>query len=589
MRGPLACVLFYNTAHSSAQKAAIEALLFGTYAITPTGVTPITVTRAGAVRDVGASEPENIMRYSESPSNAAWTKTGAAVVVAGAAVGPDGVTLADQLTVDGPANATASVSQSTALQVPSTTVAPQLWIKRVSTSGTVQIAAPAASANGQWNVDLSAIGSGWVQIKAGALPTGVTQANAWVTNASGQTGLLFRSSGGSVSFLVAGIGLNVGATPGAYVRTYADARPAGPFVFPVGDNARIAHPVKGLPCFLAATNLLLQSETLDNVSWYKTRATVTANATAAPDRATTAEKLVEDTSATTTHFTGQNITKAATATQYTLSIYAKAGERGGLDLVAANSGFTGYTEAFFNLSTGVVQMAAGALFTGASGRADYAGNGWWRCSITFTTDTDTTLQCQARIWTTATNAYTGDGASGIYVWGAQLETGAFAGPYVPTTTASASSAADVHRLSSAGWPTSSGEIELAYTPANQGNATSARVLFDSRTQFPGDGIVFYIGTNGVVNVQQHGSNTQVTFASGVLTWNAGQVYRFKYVWNRGVGSLYLDGVSVATNGSLPVPTTHHATPGLGCDSPTIGAVDQAQGHIRLLYVGKPRP
>jgi hypothetical protein len=70
------------------------------------------------------------------------------------------------------------------------------------------------------------------------------------------------------------------------------------------------------------------------------------------------------------------------------------------------------------------------------------GNGWYRCSITFTS-TSTSIYVQFLLsQDNETTSYTGDGSSGMYFWGAQLEEGSYQTSYISwdgsgTTTRSA--------------------------------------------------------------------------------------------------------------------------------------------------------
>jgi len=173
-------------------------------------------------------------------------------------------------------------------------------------------------------------------------------------------------------------------------------------------------------------NLLQQSQTFDNAGWTKTRATVTANAVAAPDGATTAETLTDDTS-NNTHYAQQVLSPGANT--YTYSVFAKAGTLSAIWLFAGTSA----VGQLFNLSTGLVGSVVVGAPTSASIQA--LANGWYRCSITFTgSPTD--------FWVGISNSstafsYTGTGSGTVYIWGAQLEPSASVGTYVATTTSAA--------------------------------------------------------------------------------------------------------------------------------------------------------
>lgn len=183
------------------------------------------------------------------------------------------------------------------------------------------------------------------------------------------------------------------------------------------------------------TNICLQSEDL-STTWSNTRSSESVNATTAPDGTNTADKLVEDNTAANNHFVSQAITYTNAVHSY--SVWLKAGERtwARLDM------FDGTTtvSVYFNLSTGAVGTAS----SGSGATTQYP-NGWWRCMVTSSAAMAAAVGGVRILLAEADNdtTYNGDGTSGIYVWGAQLEVGSFHSSYIPTTTASVTRNADV--------------------------------------------------------------------------------------------------------------------------------------------------
>lgn len=183
-------------------------------------------------------------------------------------------------------------------------------------------------------------------------------------------------------------------------------------------------------------NLLGFSEAFDNAAWPKTNTSIVTGAAANPvNNLFNAQKLMENTAAATQHYTRQNPITVPSAAVVTLSVYAKAGERRYIGLLEGYSNKGRY----FDLQTGTV----GNILVGAPTTSSITpvGSGWYRCSIT-TTAPATTVDHE--IYLSADGAsisYTGDGNSGVYIYGAQLSDSASLDPYVPTPGAAPSSTA----------------------------------------------------------------------------------------------------------------------------------------------------
>jgi hypothetical protein len=195
------------------------------------------------------------------------------------------------------------------------------------------------------------------------------------------------------------------------------------------------------------TNLLTYSSEFDNAAWTKTRSSITANTIVAPDGTLTGDKLVEDTSATNSHLVIQTSTATKNAT-YTFSFFAKAAERSFCRVFL--NGFSGNNiRVSFNLNTGATSASGfGGTGSFSNAAAVSVGNGWFRCFITGipSTAAGTGFDAQINLATDGTingDLYTGNGTSGIFIWGAQLEAGAFPTSYIPTVAATATRNADV--------------------------------------------------------------------------------------------------------------------------------------------------
>lgn len=180
-------------------------------------------------------------------------------------------------------------------------------------------------------------------------------------------------------------------------------------------------------------NVALWSEDYTNARYTKTRSSITANSLTAPDGTLTADKLVEDTS-TNTHYL--RTTEAVTNGQaVTFSRFMRAAGRSIVQMRFSGSGNPTQTIEF-DLSTGVLTPRAGT----PSGRiALDLPSGFYRCEMTFTPVVTVSGFLDSFLCNAANStSYTGDGSSGVHVWGEQRENGSGASNYKATTSATVS-------------------------------------------------------------------------------------------------------------------------------------------------------
>lgn len=349
--------------------------------------------------------PNNLVTFSEQFDNAAWV-TGLpspAPVTANTFAAPDGTTTADTIA---PALATPSRRNQSAVTSGATYTA-SIWV-RAAPSGSATHFRITSNNTVAWNTGAStkvALTTSWQRVSVTWTQSGSSLANI-VIGASDVAGVNDADCYGNV--LVWGAQLEVGSAATTYNPT-------------------------------TVKNLLGFSEAFDNAAWAKGNASIVTGAQANPVNGLfNAQKLMEDTANAQHRIFGSGTAVAGGI--YTFSVYAKAAGRSFFSLYP-QSGTA--ASALYNLANGT--SANGSVTTNLISHAIQAvGGDWFRCSLTFTA-TGTTILPHIYLRDSAGAAtapsYTGDGNSGIYIYGAQLSDSASLDPYVPTPGAAPSSTA----------------------------------------------------------------------------------------------------------------------------------------------------
>ncbi len=187
----------------------------------------------------------------------------------------------------------------------------------------------------------------------------------------------------------------------------------------------------GVTTAKAEENLLLQSQTFNNIYWAQNNSTITADATTAPDGTSTADEMFETATTAVHRIAVDPAITSLTSTAYTLSVFAKENTRNWVALNLIRTAASNH-RAWFDLNTGVV----GTTDAGVTASITAVGNGWYRCSITKTTNAaETSMGVAIQIANADnTSSYAGDITKSVFLWGAQLEQRSSVTSYTATTT-----------------------------------------------------------------------------------------------------------------------------------------------------------
>jgi hypothetical protein len=372
--------------------------------------------------------PWNIVQQSETFDNAYWAKY-QCTITANNTIAPNGTTTAEKVI--------ATANSAAVVYISSTDYISGVYNWSVY-----------AKAGNQDKVYLEAYGVGGTACSTNinlSTQTIISQTNFTNVTIESVGNAWYRISGclsnlgGSIVTIGFGMATSVSTNDfayfwGAQLNIGSTAKP----YFPTTDRLNVPRLTYqngggGCPSLLLekqSTNLVTYSEQFDNAVWNTSNITITANDIISPDGTQNADKIILN-SGTATKALFQIISLNGT---YSLSWFMKYGtHRYAQILIGSDSD----PFANFDLQNGVLGSSANC-----TPKIENYGNGWYRCTMSFTTAFGAAIDIFAIDSATATRAASTSSTGYFYAWGAQLEASSYPTSYIPTTSASATRVAD---------------------------------------------------------------------------------------------------------------------------------------------------
>ena len=357
-----------------------------------------------------------------------WARFGTTTLNTNTVTAPNGTLTADNIVFT---SASAGIYQAVA-GLASITYTFSIWIK---SSSSTQVRIVINTNLGDPVIQTVTVTSAWQRFN-------ISKTTSAGTNSV--TAQVQDNGSGGTQFDLWGAQLEQSATVGEYIPTTSTINSAPRF-----DHNPTTGESLGLLVEEQRTNFATQSESFStwNVSGQGTTQSTDVGIVA-PDGSTGNVQLFTENLTTSNHriYIGQSTGQ----TVHTHSVFVK-NATGTRRLYLSSDNASGTRRNItFNLQTGALEQNDGdwsnVFITPLS-------NGWYRVGGTITDNGGSTLLVVG-ISDGLASSYPGDGTSGIYLWGAQLEAGAFPTSYIPTTTAAVTRSADVASITGSafsGW------------------------------------------------------------------------------------------------------------------------------------------
>jgi len=537
-----------------------------------------------AVVDAATADPyRNYLTYPEQFDHATWTQTPNADVdvTANATTSPTGAVVAEKVFEATTANVLHQIAQ-TFVSAENTTYVFSTYVKAAERT---RLALYFRARNGSYpyavfnlvtgavteqsagvSAGIESIGDGWYRCYISAnLGLGSFPGAVYIELRQPTGGTTYAGTVGS-GLYVWGAQVEQRSAVGAYTPTtttaitnYIPQLRTAPVNEPRFDFNPITRVSLGLLMEQQSVNLLTYSSDYTNAAWTKNNTTAVAATNISPDGTLNAQSIVENT-ATATHQL-QVGTSQASNTTVTASIFFKSNGRPVLLITVPSSDFSGSFSAFFNATTGLVgttSLAGTATFSSATMTS--VGNGWYRCRISgqaSTTASTTRIHMSFGDTEALTSSgYAGNGYSGIFAWGAQLEATGFPTSYIPTVASQVTRTQD--------FATMTGTNFSSWFNSQQG---SVYCSFDMASIGTGSPFIcpwsIDNGSSGAYNIQKNSGNTVLTATQGsAVISSIGSITAINttqqsiYTYNNTSGSLSftatLNGATVSSTTPAPV-------------------------------------